>query len=402
MSPNYPASNPVGRVGDIFDSEKNTMVRRLSVALIGFSLYILFGSSPLFAGNEGLRNQDYSRLLAFVKLQDLQHPLVAFGAAKDNFDRALNRENLAFLNKDRALLERIQSRLKGGTLKWQLTTSFKQLLAVPENRDEYAQLFEQYCRTAISYLLNRIQMPNPYNRIVTLKGALPILPEAANPSGITVYLVHNLVDEYIEEYLFFSQGDDQNKIKIKLSNRVNDGKVGSVTSLVTIGSDNQFEFTRLPYTVWQNSAKNPLNVLIVPIEETLHILMRPFTEKAMKAELVDIEPTRLAQVQQVVDHWIAVEEAIVGGVVWQVMPEVCARFVPQEEPGRLTNALAEREEHPQYRLLRQAIQVVADLGVNQALSVYRTSPLDFKDMITHLDTSPTMQSVLSSQAPTAG
>jgi hypothetical protein len=379
------------------------MVRRLSIGFIEFSLLILLGSSTLLAGNEVFHDQDYSRLLAFVKLQDLQDPLVAFGGAENDFDRALNRENIAFLNKDKALLANIQSRLKGGALKWQLTTSFKRLLAVPENRDEYAQLFEQYCRAAVNYLLDRIQMPNPYNRIVTLKGPLPALPEASNPNGgITVYLVHNLVDEYIEEYLFFSRDDDRNKIKIKLSNRVNDGKVGSVTSLVTIGSDNRFEFTRLPYTVWQNSAKNPLNVLIVPIEETLHILMRPFTERAMRAELVDIEPTHLAQVQRVVDEWIAVEEAVVGGVVWQVMPEVCARFVPQEDASRLANVLAEREEHPQYHLLQPAIQVVADLGVNQALTVYRENPLDFKNRITPPDASPTMQSALKPQVPTAG
>jgi hypothetical protein len=251
----------------------------------------------------------------------------------------------------------------------------------------------------VCYLLDRIHMSNPYSRIVTLKGPLPTLPDTPDSQGITVYLVHNLVDEYIEEYLFFTQDDDENKIKIKLSNRVDDGKIGSVTSLVTIGADNQFKFSRLPYTVWQNSAKNPLNVLIVPVEETLHILMRPFTEKAMKAELVEIDPTRLAQVRQVVDHWIAVEEAIVGGVVWQVMPEVCARFVPQEDAGRLTNALAEREELPQYHLLRRAIQVVADLGVNQALAVYRNSPSDFRDMIAPPDASPTMRSALPPQAP---
>ena len=194
-----------------------------------------------------------------------------------------------------------------------MTHSFKQLLAVPENRVEYARLFEQYYHTAVNYLLERIHAANPYERIVTLKGPLPALPATGAQEGITVYLVHNLVDEYIEEYLFSSLYGDGNKIKIKVSNRVNDGKVGSVTSLVTIGADNQYEFNRLPYTVWQNSAQNPLNVLIVPIEETLHTLMRPFTKKAMLAELVQSGPTRIDQVRRIVDDWIAVEEAIVGG-----------------------------------------------------------------------------------------
>jgi hypothetical protein len=378
------------------------MARRLRIAIIYLSLFALAGVSGVHASNTPLNDPDYSGLLAFVAMQDLQDPLVAFGAAENDFDRELNRENIAFLNSDKALLDRIQTQLKGDRLKWQLTSSFKRLLAVPENRDEYAQLFERYCRTAVDYLLGRIHMPDPYDRIVTLKGPLPKLPDTPDSRGITVYLVHNLVDEYIEEYLFSSQDDGASKIKIKLSNRVNDGKVGSVTSLVTIGADNQFEFSRVPYTVWQNSAQNPLNVLIVPIEETLHILMRPFTETAMKAELEQTRPTRLDQVQQVVDDWIAVEEAVVGGIVWQVMPEVCARFVPQQDAGRLTHALAEREQHAQYRLLRHAIQVVANLGVDQTLAVYRNSPLDFKRMVTPHDTPPSMQSALQLQPAVSG
>ena len=349
---------------------------------IGLSLLTLIGAAGLHASNTPQNDPDYSGLLGYIQMQDLQDPLVAFGAAEKEFDRRLNNENIAFLNNDKGLIQSIQSKLKSDTLRWKLATSFKQLLVVPENRDEYAQLFEQYCRTAVDYLLDRIHMPSPYDRIVTLKGPLPNLPDSADPQGITVYLVHNLVDEYIEEYLFFTQDDNQNKIKIKLSNRAFNGRIGSVTSLLKIGPDNQFEFTREPYTLWQNSAKNSLNVFIVPIEETLHILMRPYTQGAILADLAQLEPTQMDQVQQTVDDWMAVEEAIVGGVVWQVMPDILTRFVHKESPNLLTNALAEREEHPQYRLLNRATQLVTDMGVDEALTVYRNDPRDFKRLLT--------------------
>ena len=140
----------------------------------------------------------------------------------------------------------------------------------------------------------------------------------------------------------------------------------------------------------------------MPIEEILHTLMRPFTEKAMLAELVQSGPTRIDQVRRIVDDWIAVEEAIVGGVVWRVLPEVCARYVSEEEPGSLSNALVEREEHPQYRLLRNAIQVVADMGVNEALAIYRESPLHFKNLISSPVSSPTLQPVLGLHHLVAG
>jgi len=381
------------------DREDDAMTCRWNVAIIGLGLLILNAAAIVHASNTPLNGPDYSRLFSFIEMQDLQDPLVVFGAAEKDFDRQLNRENIAFLNQDKALIQRIQSQLKGEALRWQLSSSFKQLLVVPENRDEFAQLFEQYCKTAVDYLLDRIHMPNPYSRIATLRGPLPSLPAPQKPTGITAYLVHNLVDEYIEEYLFFSQDDDQTKIKIKLSNREFDGKIGCYTSRLKIGDDNNFEFTREPYTLWQNSAENPLNVFIVPIEETLHILMRPSTEAAMQVDLVQLKPTRLDEVQQVIDDWMAVEEAIVGGVVSQVMPDVLSRFVSQESRGQLTDALAEREAHPQYRLLNQAILVVTDLGVEEALAVYRNNPQDFKHMLTHPEPPAAMESAQRPQSP---
>jgi hypothetical protein len=375
------------------------MARRFNIILVAFCLVIFSGYSMLRASNAPLEVPDYSKLLSFIEMEDLQQPLVAFGSAEKDFDLRLNRENIAYLNQDKVLLQQIQSQLKGEKLKWRLSTSFKQLMVVPENREDYAHLFEQYCKASVDYLLKRIHMSNPYQRIATFKGTPPAGTDTASAKGITVYLVHNIMDEYIEEYAFFSRDDDQTKLKIKLSNRAFDGKIGSFTSRLKIGENNHFEFIREPYTLWQNSAKNPLNVFIVPIEETLHVLMRPHTEVAMQADLAQSRLTRLEDVQHVIDDWMAVEEAIVGGVVAQVMPEVLARFVPQETTDQLDKALAERDAHPQYRLLNQAIQVVTDLGVEDALAVYRKNPRDFKQLI-GLSTSAPMESAQSPQPPT--
>ena len=367
------------------------------ITVVGFFLSLLVGAHTLYASNLPATDPDYSRLLDFIELQDLQDPLVEFGAVEEDFDHQLNRENIAYLNQDQTLLKNIRTQLNSKTLNYQLSTSSKRLLVVPESRGEYAQLFEQYCLTAVDHLLTRIHMPSPYEQIVTLMGPLPTLAEPQQPTGITAYLVHNLVDEYVEEYLFYNKDDDQRKIKIKLSNRMFDSKIGSVTSFLKIEADNQFEFVREPYTLWQNSAINPFNVLIVPIEETLHILVRPFTETAMQAELVRYKPTQLEQVQQVVDEWMVVEEAIVGGVVWQVMPEILTRFLHEGSPDLLADILTEREELPQYRLLRSAIQVVTDLGVNQAIEVYSNNPLDFRSMISLSNISASMESAQKRQ-----
>ena len=96
--------------------------------------------------------------------------------------------------------------------------------------------------------------------------------------------------------------------------------------------------------------------------------------------------------QQVIDDWMAVEEAIVGGVVSQVMPDILARFINRESVGQLADALAERDEHPQYRLLNQAIQVVTEIGTEEALAVYRNNPRDFKHMLSQPEAPAVMQS----------
>lgn len=320
---------------------------------------------------------DYIRLLNYIEKEDRAEPLIVFGGVEEKFDRLLNRENIAYLNANNELLEQIQSKLNGDHLKWQLNTSFNQLWVVPESRDGYAQLFEQYCRQAIDYLLARINIPSPYDAIATLKGPLTDLSGKSGP-GITAYLVHNIVDEYVEEYLFFDQNDDSTKIKITLSNRQFNGKIGSYTSKLKIGPDNQFEFIRENFTLWQNSARNPLDVLIVPIEETLHIVLRTSTEQAIQEELTASRPEKLQQVTDVIDHWMAVEEAVVGGLVYQIMPDLLHHLIHENSTLSLDQAMAGRDAHVQYRFLGQGIDLVNRLGVDETVALYRDNAKKFK------------------------
>jgi len=353
------------------------MARRLIIYLlaIGISCTVLAG--PAAAMNTPTATTNYMRLLDFIQEEDLSDPLMVFGGIEENFDRRLNKENLAYISANSELLQKIQSHLSGEQLRWQLNTSFKQLWVVPEPRLEYAKLFESYCRDAVAYLLRRINQPNPYNAIATLKGPIPN-PQQAGQDGITAYLVHNIADEYIEEYLFFDQDDDASQVKIKLSNREFDGKIGSYTSKLKIGAENQFEFIREKFTLWQNSAQNPYNVLIVPIEETLHIILRAATEQAMHAELTNLNPEKLHEVKGVIDHWMAVEEAVVGGLVWQIMPELLDHVVSGESEFPLDQTMAERDAHSQYRFLDKGIDLVTRLGVDETIHLYQSSAKDFQ------------------------
>ena len=107
--------------------------------IVGLFLSLFVGAHTLYASNLPATDPDYSRLLEFIELQDLQDPLVEFGAAEADFDHQLNRENIAYLNQDQTLLKNIRTQLNSKTLNYQLSTSSKRLLVVPESRGEYAQ-----------------------------------------------------------------------------------------------------------------------------------------------------------------------------------------------------------------------------------------------------------------------
>jgi hypothetical protein len=352
------------------------MARKYLICMFSIGVICLTISASVLAMNTP-ETMNVIRLLDYIQEEDLSDPLMVFGGIEENFDRRLNKENIAYINTNRDLLQKIQSHLSGDHLRWQLNNSFKQVWVVPEQRVEYAQLFERYCREAVAYLLRRIHQPNPYSTIATLKGPIPD-PRHSAQDGIAAYLVHNIADEYIEEYLFFDQENDRTKVKIKLSNREFDGKVGSYTSKLKIGEGNHFEFIRENFTVWQNSAQDPYNVLIVPIEETLHIILRSATEQAMHEELSRLNPEKLKQVKDVIDHWMAVEEAVVGGLVWQIMPKLLDHVIQGASEFPLSKTMTGRHAHEQYRFLGKGIDLVTRMGVDETIHLYKSNAKAFQ------------------------
>ena len=98
-------------------------------------------------------------------------------------------------------------------------------------------------------------------------------------------LVHNLAEEYVYTYAF--RGAGQTTIAIELNQKMFTGELGSYTSTLVSLDDGSIDFVPSRMTVWQNAASNPYSVLMVPVEETLHILLRSATEQAICSELAE-------------------------------------------------------------------------------------------------------------------
>jgi hypothetical protein len=322
---------------------------------------------------------DTQRLLTYIQGENLEAPLVLLAESAGEFDARLHQANRDYLNGNQPLLTQIQSRLATADVSWRLAGSSKRLLVVPERREAYAALFEQYCRQAVAQALAATRLPDPYVAIATLREPPP--PPDPSASGVTAYVVHNIADEYIEAYLFFDQADDRTKIKIQLSNRVFTGRIGSYTSRLTFDAQREIQFIHEPYTLWQNNARDPINALVSPVEETLHIALRPATESAIRQALGQAMPETIEAVQQVVDEWMAVEEALVGGLVARLMPGIFARLLSGPLQDEMAAALARREVHAQYRYLTQGVRVVDELGVRPAIELYTSEPVRFQLMV---------------------
>jgi hypothetical protein len=319
---------------------------------------------------------DYSLLLEYIKIEDKQRPLHVFRDFEDDFDAEVHQAALDHLNSQTDLIQDIKADLGATSLRWRLTNLEYRLLFVPEKRTEYATLYESYCQDVISDLLTITNLDNPFSDIRTLKGEKP---DISNSPGVNAFLVHNLVKEFSGTYIFSNQ--KQKKVKIQLEGQIVTGEVGFYSTDLYIKADGSFKFVNDNYTIWQNSAKNPYTALIVPVEETLHIALRGYTQQAILENLKNQSVQGLRDARRIVEDWVSVEEGIVGGLVHCLMPQILDNYL-NSIPSRLVESdLATKSQFEKYRYLKKGIEVVEDLGYQRALHLYKTDPKRFRDML---------------------
>ena len=349
----------------------------LSLAVMTMALH----SSPvLSAGSAGTlpgTASNYSRLVKFIRLEDKVEPVYVFNDFEETIDKASIKDTKQYFSNRKDLIRKIKSDLGGGSLRWRLDNFKQRLVFVPETRDEYAALYKNYCLDVIDLILNETKLDNPYTQIKTLQNEDPAIPEN---SGITVFLVHNLAREYCGTYSFFNE-NPKKEVKISLRGTYFIGEIGSYSSMLEIKKDGSIEFVRNNYTIWQNSAQLPYNALIVPIEETLHIALRPYTERAIRNELKSSATLKKIDVEQIVEQWVAVEEALVGGLVNIFFPKIVNRYFDNFPSVEIERGLESKLRIKKYRHLLEGIRVVENTGYQAAVDIYTRNPNKIKEML---------------------
>jgi hypothetical protein len=337
------------------------------------SVFLSFGPA---CGNAENKN-DYTRLLELIQLEDRLQPLYAFNDFEEDFDKASYRATRQYFKEHPDLIQRVKDKLEGGKLRWKLKDLKHRLLFVPENRLEYATLYKNYCLDVIHTILDKTGFDNPYDSIQTLNPSKPIIH--SEKGGVTAYLVHNLAKEYVSTYIFSNQSEK--KVKIELQGKLYSGEVGAYSSTLMMNEDGTIQFLKDKYTIWQNSAENPYTALMVPAEETLHITFRKYTERAIRQAVKQSHHRSLKSVEKIVDDWMAVEEAIVGGIVYVLLPDILEEHIKYLPSSHIAMDLFAKSRFRKYRHLEKGITIVEEIGFREAIRMYSEDPQAFRDLL---------------------
>ncbi len=327
---------------------------------------------------EPRNSSDFSRLVELMQLENKYEPLYAFNDYQENFDPECHEASLDYLKNNPALIQKIKSDLDSTKLKWEMVKSQKRIAYVPEIRSEYADLYLSYCRAIIDFIIAETKLENPYIRIRNPARSFPDIPEIDH--RVTVFLVHNLAKQYVATYSF-SNDSDKTKVNISLSGTVYTGEIGSYASMLEVQDDGQLEFVRNNYTIWQNSAKSPVNTLILPLEETLHIALRPYTEGAIVNQWNHTASKTIQEARRIAGHWIAVEEAVAGGLAHHYFPQVADKYIKNFKNSDIDQALDQRAGRGKYRYLKKGIRIIENEGPEAVLDMYRKTPQRFRDLL---------------------
>ncbi|MCD6186366.1 MAG: hypothetical protein J7K84_11435 [Deltaproteobacteria bacterium] len=325
---------------------------------------------------------DYSRLVELIRLQDIEKPFYVFNNFVDEPEPECLKATLKYLTEHQTFIDKLRADLHSPTLRWEIKKMEHRLLFVPETRKEFVKLYESYCHDVLNFIFKKTNLKNPYKNILTLDHEVgSLFDNNLDPDGITACLVHNLAKEYNASCVFYSQGSSQVKVKIK--GRIITGEVGSYTSDIFLHDDGSVEFIRNNYTIWQNSAENPYTALMVPVEETLHILLRESTENMIKKEILLNSITNIDDVIPVADGWLAIEEAVVGGIVNELLPSFLERHITNLPSSFIDEDLQLKNRFKKYKYLQKGICVVERIGYVEAINIYRNNTMAFKKMMVY-------------------
>jgi hypothetical protein len=316
-------------------------------------------------------------LSQLVTADALTGPLLPFRSLGVDPDGEIQAHIYREVARQPGLMERLKARVGADRpISLNLKDLKLDLHYIPETRAHLAHAYQAYCRQAIAHTCQMAQVPTFYKGVFIPKKANP---EIAAGDHVSAFVVHRLAKAY-EAICEFS--GSKGRVKFKVAGAIYSSHLGAVEMEVEGLPDGTYRIQRRNYTIWQDYSDNVYTLLQIPVEETLHYLMGRHTDRQLRRQLLEDEVHQTAQVQEIANNWMAVEEAIVGGLVEHLLPALIRRQDLVLDAGDMQRSADAKAGLPQYRYRDVGLRLVASMGAQAAIKMYREDPLAFRKQLT--------------------
>ena len=343
--------------------------RMLVGGMLGLAGWVL---APMGLADAALR-EDLELVSLIPGLAERDGPLLVFRDFKNDPDVEIEQHIRTQLGQRNALL--LQLREKIGFEK-EVTLAVEdlqvRLMFVPQASDGHAEAYQRYCKDITDFVFRSTRANNFYATITSPRQSYPPIAK----DGISAFLVHRLAKAYRAVCRFSAESGRQ--VRYHVNGAIFSSHLGAVDLDLRWQPSGQFDLKRKPVTIWQNDTENLYSLLSVPVEETLHYLLGKATDLEIVSAFRDFPPDTAHAAREVAQEWMAVEESVIGGLVERILRKYCRRHHPLFTAFAAAEASMVVPPLPQYRYRRRGVQLVRDLGLETAMSMYLESPAEYR------------------------
>lgn len=344
----------------------------MALGLVGLAEWCLLSAPSAHAALQ----DDWEQVSLIPEIGGRDGPLLIFRDFEADPDVEVMRHLRHQLGQRKDLLDQVQKKI-GPVKKVRLSIEALEvrLMFVPQSDARHAVAYHRFCQGITNYFFEMVQEDNFYTAISSPRQNHPLITE----TGISAFLVHRLAKRYQAVCRFTDESG--RRVSYRVSGAIFSNHVGAVDLEIQMLDQGQFGLSRKPFTIWQNDADNLYTLLSVPVEETLHYYLGRATDREIAVWFRNEPPDSLHTAWEVAEAWMAVEEAVVGGLVNEVIARYC-RDHQLAMPASAWNGLPPAATAlPQYRHRDQGLRLVERLGFREVMAMYRQSPSDFRTQL---------------------
>ncbi len=350
----------------LFGLTRRQFFNQAAVGMIAISIPLSTdrSASPL--------NKNLNDICSLPSLPLADEPLLALSGYQRGEGKDFKQRVLTDLSENPGLVGRIEAELGSfRQIKVVVEQAEYRQLYVPELRRKYRRAYEWYCTSVIDYLSVRMACPNFYGQILSPLDSFPTFQEGQN----TALLVHQLGWEYRLQCCFSADSGTSKRYLFTGANFSE--KLGGVEVVIENSREEEFTIQRNKVTIWQNSSRNLYSLYLLPLEETLHYQLGAYTDARISAALSQERSTTVGRARRLAQEWMAVEEALVGGLADLLLKEYLFRYdmpIPRKERRYLLDT---QKRLPRYKYRAAGIRLASHLGFQRTLDLYKADPKVF-------------------------